>query len=169
MAAGEEDPETLAQMAKAIMAVNARGIWLGLKYAMPHMRVQGGSIIITSSVAGVGGSPGMVAYSASKHAVIGLMRTAALEGAPNGIRVNTIHPGPTQTEMMRAIEERYAPGAAGTARADIAADIPLKRYAQPAEVASLALFLASDESSCCSGSMFMIDGGIGAGAVPGRQ
>ena len=88
-----------------VIAVNIRGVWLGLKYVMPEMQKRGGgSIIITSSVAGVGGSPNMSAYVTSKHAVIGMMRTAALEGAANNIRVNTVNPSPVEGRMMRSIE-----------------------------------------------------------------
>ena len=86
-----------------VMAVNVRGVWLGLKYAAPVMRERGGgSIVITSSTAGIGGTPEMCAYGASKHAVIGLMRTAALEFAPDAIRVNTVNPAPIETRMMRS-------------------------------------------------------------------
>ena len=89
-----------------VMAVNVRGVWLGLKYVIPVMRDRGGgSIVITSSTAGIGGSAGISAYVTSKHAVIGLMRTAALECAPLGIRVNTVNPAPIETRMMRSLEE----------------------------------------------------------------
>ena len=89
-----------------VMAVNVRGVWLGLKYAIPALRARGGgSIIITSSTAGIRGSVGLSAYTTSKHAVIGLMRTAALECAPWGIRVNTVNPAPIETRMMRSLEE----------------------------------------------------------------
>ena len=85
-----------------VMAVNVRGVWLGLKYVIPVMRHRGGgSIVITSSVAGIRGTAGMSAYNTSKHAVIGLMRVAALECAPWGIRVNTVNPAPIETRMMR--------------------------------------------------------------------
>ena len=89
-----------------VMAVNVRAVWLGIKYAVPVMRARGGgSIVITSSTAGIRGSHGMSAYTTSKHAVIGLMRTAALECAPLGIRVNTVNPAPIETRMMRSLEE----------------------------------------------------------------
>ena len=82
-----------------------RGVWLGLKYVIPVMRDRGGgSIVITSSAAGISGYSGLSAYVTSKHAVIGLMRTAALECAPLGIRVNTVNPAPIETRMMRSIE-----------------------------------------------------------------
>jgi NAD(P)-dependent dehydrogenase (short-subunit alcohol dehydrogenase family) len=153
----------------AVMAVNVRGVWLGLKYVIPAMRARGGgSIVITSSTAGIRGSQGLSAYTTSKHAVIGLMRTAALECAPWGIRVNTVNPAPIETRMMRSLEEMRTTGAGTDAtveqtKASIAARIPLKRYGAPEEVGRLMLFLASDESSFCTGGVYMVDGGSSAG------
>lgn len=150
-----------------VMAVNVRGVWLGLKYAIPVMRERGGgSIIITSSAAGIRGTPGMSAYTTSKHAVIGLMRTAALECAPWNIRVNTVNPAPIETRMMRSLEEMRAATAGATVeqvKQTHARRIPLKRYGEPEEVARLMLFLASDDSSFCTGGVYMVDGGISAG------
>ncbi|MEX0409552.1 SDR family oxidoreductase [Aquibium sp. LZ166] len=139
-----------------VMAVNVRSVWLGLASLMPAMRATGGSIVITSSGAGLRGSAGLAAYSASKHAVLGLMRSAALEGAKDRIRVNSINPAQTRTRMMAAIDAHL--DAAGRT-ADPAAKIPLGRYAEPSEVASMMLFLASDESSFCTGSVYPVDGG----------
>ena len=100
-----------------VMAVNVRGVWLGLKYVMPEMEKRGGgSIVITSSIAGIEGTPNMSAYVTSKHAVVGMMRTAALEGAPLGIRVNSVNPAPIETRMMRSLEEQSAPGAAAESK-----------------------------------------------------
>jgi NAD(P)-dependent dehydrogenase (short-subunit alcohol dehydrogenase family) len=153
-----------------VMAVNVRGVWLGLKYTIPAMRARGGgSIIITSSTAGIRGGVGVSAYTTSKHAVIGLMRTAALECAPWGIRVNTVNPAPIETRMMRSLEEMRttAAGAAVTVaqiKEANAARIPLRRYGAPEEVARLMLFLASDESSFCTGGVYMVDGGTSAGS-----
>jgi NAD(P)-dependent dehydrogenase (short-subunit alcohol dehydrogenase family) len=146
-----------------VIAVNVRGVWLGIKYLMPEMRKRGGgSIVITSSVAGIRGTPGVSAYITSKHAVIGLMRTAALEGAEHNIRVNTVNPSPIETRMMRSLEEGFAPGAAMHAKERIAATVPLRRYGTPEEVANLMLFLASDEGRYCTGGVYMVDGGISA-------
>lgn len=140
-----------------VMAVNVRSVWLGLAALMPAMRVTGGgSIVITSSVVGLRGSAMLGAYTASKHAVVGLMRSAALEGAADGIRVNTIHPAQTQTRMMEAIDD--AMKAAGRT-ASSAARIPLGRYAAPAEIAAMMLFLASDDSRYCTGGTYPVDGG----------
>ncbi|MGE0684020.1 MAG: SDR family NAD(P)-dependent oxidoreductase [Candidatus Binatia bacterium] len=146
-----------------VIAVNVRGVWLGIKYLMPEIQKRGGgSIIITSSVAGIRGTAGVSAYITSKHAVIGLMRTAALEGAEHKIRVNTVNPSPIETRMMRSLEEGFAPGAAMHAKERIAATVPLQRYGSPEEVANLMLFLASDESRYCTGGVYMVDGGISA-------
>lgn len=154
-----------------VMAVNVRGVWLGLKYVIPAMRERGsGSIVITSSTAGIGGTAGMSAYVTSKHAVIGMMRTAALECAPLGIRVNTVNPAPIETRMMRSLEEmRVAAEDSSEAtieRTKLAyeARIPLQRYGDPEEVAKLMLFLASDDSSFCTGGVYMVDGGSSAGS-----
>jgi len=146
-----------------VLAVNVRGVWLGLKYLMPEMQKRGGgSIIITSSVAGIHGTPGVSAYVTSKHAVIGMMRTAALEGAAHNIRVNTVNPSPIETRMMRSLEEGFTPGAAARAKERIAATVPLRRYGTPEEVANIMLFLASDEGRYCTGGVYMVDGGISA-------
>ena len=154
-----------------VMAVNVRGVWLGIKYAVPVMRERGGgSIVITSSTAGIGGSPEMSAYNTSKHAVIGLMRTAALEGAPSGIRVNTVNPSPIETRMMRSIEEQRVAAmddsavTVEVAKQSFADRIPLQRYGNPEEVARMMMFLASDDSSFCTGGVYMVDGGRSAGS-----
>jgi len=145
-----------------VMSVNVRGVFLGLKYVIPVMRARGGSIIITSSGAGTSGIPKLSAYVASKHAVIGLMRTAALENARYGIRVNTVNPGPVETRMMRSIEDGNAPGDGEVVKRKMTAAVPLRRYAQPEEIAAVMAFLASDDSSYCTGSVYPVDGGGGA-------
>lgn len=162
--------DTSVEMFEKVMSVNVKGVWLGLKYIMPIMKTQGGgSIVITSSTAGVRGSAGMAPYATSKHAVIGLMRTAAMEGASMGIRVNTVNPSPIQTRMMRSIEaQTVAEGMQGfntveEAQKVVAAGNPLRRYGEPEEVSKLMLFLASDESSFCNGGVYMVDGGTTAG------
>jgi len=148
------------EMFRKVMDVNVFGVWLGLKYVMPLMQSGGGgSIIITSSVAGLRGTPNVSAYVTSKHAVVGLMKVAALEGAPANIRVNTVHPAPVDNRMMRSLEEGFAPGAGTQAQKQFAEAIPLKRYAQEIDVANLVLFLASDESSYLTGGQFTVDGG----------
>ncbi len=163
-------PDYPAEVFDRVMAVNVRGVWLGIKYAVPAMRERGGgSIVITSSTAGIGGTPEMSAYTTSKHAVIGLMRTAALEGAPFNIRVNTVNPSPIETRMMRSIEELRAAAlddssvTIETAKQAFAERIPLQRYGNPEEVARMMLFLVSDDSSFCTGGVYMVDGGRSAG------
>lgn len=146
-----------------VMAVNVRGVWLGIQSVVPFMRQRGGgSIIITSSGAGTHGMPKMAAYSASKHAVIGLMRSAAIELAKDNIRVNTVNPGPVETRMMRSIEENLAPGAAEKIKQRFEHATPLKRYAAPEEIAQMMVFLASDASSYCTGAIYAVDGGDSA-------
>ncbi len=149
-----------------VLAVNVRGVFLGLKYVMPAMNARGGgSIVITSSTAGIRATGGMSAYVASKHAVIGLMRTAALEGAELNIRVNTVNPAPIDTRMMASIEEQRGLPAGDRANRPLARRLPLQRYGEPEEVARLMLFLASDDSSFCTGGVYMVDGGVSAGQV----
>ena len=147
-----------------VMNVNVKGVFLGLQAAFPALRARGGgSIVITSSVAGVRGTARVAPYVTSKHAVIGLMRSAAAEGAPFNIRVNTVNPSPVETRMMRSLEEGFAPGGVpggGEAvRQSMAASIPLGRYGSPEEIARVMLFLASDDSSWVTGSVYMADGG----------
>jgi NAD(P)-dependent dehydrogenase (short-subunit alcohol dehydrogenase family) len=144
----------------AVLAVNVRGAWLGLRYVMPEMAKRGGgSIVITASTAGVRGSVGLSAYVASKHAAVGLMRTAALEGAKHKIRVNSVNPSPIETAMVHALEQGLAPGAPQQGRQMLTSRSPLGRYGTPEEVAELMLFLASDESRFVTGAVHMIDGG----------
>jgi NAD(P)-dependent dehydrogenase (short-subunit alcohol dehydrogenase family) len=164
-------PDYSHDMFDQVIAVNVKGVWLGLKYVIPAMSQRGGgSIVITSSTAGIGGTAGMSAYTTSKHAVIGLMRTAALECAPMGIRVNTVNPAPIETRMMRSLEEMRVAAADSTevtverTKQAYSARIPLQRYGDPQEVAKMMLFLASDESSYCTGGVYMVDGGRSAGS-----
>ncbi|OLS38501.1 SDR family NAD(P)-dependent oxidoreductase [Bacillus sp. MRMR6] len=146
-----------------VMAVNVRGVFLGLKYVLRVMLKQrSGSIINTSSVAGWKGSPGVAPYVASKHAVVGLTKTAALEAASGNVRVNSIHPSPVNTRMMRSLEAGFNPDDAQSAKNKLEKSIPLGRYGETKDIANLALFLASDESSFISGSQYRIDGGMTA-------
>lgn len=142
-----------------VISVNVKGTWLGNKYTIPQMN-DGGSIIITSSVAGLLGFANLGAYVLSKHAVIGIMRTTAVEMAPRNIRVNTVHPSPVNNRMMRSIEEGASAGHGEEVKKQFEATIPLKRYAEPIEIARLVLFLASDNSKYITGTMQVIDGGM---------
>jgi NAD(P)-dependent dehydrogenase (short-subunit alcohol dehydrogenase family) len=156
-------PEYPIDMFDRVLAVNVRGVWLGLKYVIPEVKKRGGgSIVITSSVAGIKGTAGVSAYTTSKHAVIGMMRTAALECAPANVRVNCVNPAPIETRMMRSLEEGFAPGAAPHAKQAIADRVPLKRYGSPQEVAQIMMFLVSDDSRYCTGGVYMVDGGMSA-------
>lgn len=146
-----------------VFQVNVRGVFLGLKYVLPVMCKQGsGSVINTSSDAGLSGDPGIGPYAASKHAVVGLTKTAALEVAENNVRVNSIHPTSINTRMMRAIEQQLSPDDASKAMESYRDAIPLGRYGEAEEIAQLVLFLGSDESSFITGSEYRIDGGCGA-------
>src|SRR5690606_38966263 len=131
--------------------VNVKGVWLGIKYVLPQMN-NGGSIINTSSVAGLMGSENMTAYVTSKHAVIGITRTVAIEAAPRGIRVNTIHPAPVDNRMMRSLEDGYAPGQGETIKKAFEDSIPLNRYATNDDIAKGVLLLASDDTKFTTGS-----------------
>lgn len=142
-----------------VIAVNVKGIWLGNKYALPQMK-DGGSIIMTSSVAGILGFAGLGAYVTSKHAVVGIMRTSAIEAASRKIRVNTVHPAPVNNRMMRSIEEGASAGHAEDVKKQFETTIPLGRYAEPIEIAKLVLFLASDDSQYITGTTQVIDGGM---------
>ena len=143
-----------------VIDVNVKGVWLGMKHAFPHMKDSGGSVIITSSVAGLQGTPNVMAYVTSKHATIGAMKVGALEGAEHNIRVNSIHPSPVDNRMMRSLEEGFSPGKGDEAKKGFEQMIPLGRYGKNEEIANLALFLASDESKFITGSTYAIDGGL---------
>jgi 3alpha(or 20beta)-hydroxysteroid dehydrogenase len=141
-----------------VLSVNVRGVFLGLKYVLAIMTKQGyGSVINTSSVAGLDGSPGVSPYIASKHAVVGLTKAAAIEVASANVRVNSIHPSPVNTRMMGSLEEGL-----GAEQEVISKTIPLGRYGESSDNANLVLFLASDESSFITGVQYRVDGGMGA-------
>ena len=136
-------------------AVNVVGPFLGMKAAAKAMQKRGGgSVVITSSVAATRG--GLVAYTTSKHAVTGLMRSAAKQLAPMGIRVNTVNPGPVATPMMERVE---AAEGGDKIVAAMKQRIPMHRFAEPDEIAQVMLFLASDDSSWITGAVYMADGG----------
>jgi 3alpha(or 20beta)-hydroxysteroid dehydrogenase len=153
-----------------VVGVNQLGVFLGMRAAIPAMTKAGrASIVNISSIEGIAGSPGMVAYTASKFAVRGMTKVAAIELAPLGIRANSIHPGGVDTPLADTIHPGgldaplLAQGGGAALIAMVEQYIPMRRVAAPEEIAALALFLASDESSYCTGTEFVADGGLGAG------
>ena len=149
-----------------VYAVNVRGVFLGLQAVIPAMRRRGGgSVVLTSSTSGIRALPGMCAYTMSKHAVIGLMRSAAVDLGPEKIRVNTVNPGPIQTRMLSDIQARMRPDAPEEAAAAMQRGVPMKRRGAAEEVARMMLYLASDDASFCTGGVYMVDGGVSAGAA----
>jgi NAD(P)-dependent dehydrogenase (short-subunit alcohol dehydrogenase family) len=145
---------------RRVLDVNVVGVFLGMKHVLPVMLKQNnGSIINTASIAGLIGSPDVAVYSASKHAVIGLTRSAALECATTGVRVNCVCPGLIDSRMLSAIIEGRNPGNAPVPNDRIVERIPARRLGHASEVASIVAFLASDEASYVSGSAYTVDGG----------
>lgn len=145
----------------AVYAVHVRGAFLAAKHAAPRMR-DGGSIVITSSIAGTRGDPGVYAYITAKHAQVGLMRCLAKELAPRRIRVNTVHPGPIDNGFQLAVEEGLTTAIGRDGTEFFNEIIPLGRHGNPEEVARAVFYLASDQSSFTTGSMLMVDGGMSA-------
>jgi 3alpha(or 20beta)-hydroxysteroid dehydrogenase len=153
-----EIPDYPLEEYERTMAVNVRGVFLGLKHVIPAMRRRGGgSIVNVSSQAGLRGVPNLSAYSASKHAVIGLTRGAALEVAPD-IRVNCVCPGPTDTRMMRDIED-VVRGQGGDPSSFVDR-IPVGRYGRPEEIAELVAWVLLDAPPFLTGAVLPIDGGM---------
>ena len=142
-------------------AVNLKGVYLCLKAEIAHMLRQegGGAIVNTASVAGVEGAKNLPAYVASKHGVVGLTRTAALEYATRGIRVNAVCPGPIRTRMLEALMEenpRMEPA--------MIAAVPMRRLGKPEEIAEAVVWLCSDRASFVTGQGIVVDGGFTAGS-----
>jgi NAD(P)-dependent dehydrogenase (short-subunit alcohol dehydrogenase family) len=149
---------------RRVLDVNVVGVFLGMKHVLPVMLKQNsGSIINTASIAGLIGSPDIAVYTASKHAVIGLTKAAAVECAGTGVRVNCVCPGLIDSRMLSAIIEGRNPGNAPVPNERIVERIPARRLGHASEVASIVAFLASDEASYVSGSAYTVDGGRTAG------
>ena len=148
------------EMFRRVLDVNVVGVFLGMKHVLPVMLKQNkGSIINTASIAGLMGSPLIAVYSASKHAVIGLTKTAAWECTGTGVRVNCVCPGLIDSRMLSTILQGRNPGNTPPPEDKIVDRIPARRLGQASEVASIVAFLASDEASYVSGSAYTVDGG----------
>jgi NAD(P)-dependent dehydrogenase (short-subunit alcohol dehydrogenase family) len=147
-------------MFDAVMGVNVKGVFLGLRHVLPVMlRQERGAVVNTASIAGLVGTAGMPAYVASKHAVIGLTKVAAAEVGKHGIRVNAVCPGPIDTRMVQDIAKQVSPNDPGSVEARYSAGLPLRRYGTAEEVANLVLFLCSDLASNITGAQYVVDGG----------
>ena len=146
-----------------VMRVNVTAVFFGLKHALRAMLGGGGgSIVCTSSVQGLQAVGYTLAYTASKHAVMGLVRTAALEYARHNIRVNAVNPGVTDTDMMKHVHDTLAPDRPDAIKNDFAQAVPMGRYARPDEIARMVAFLASDDSAYVTGMPHVVAGGMGA-------
>ena len=144
-----------------VLEVNLKGVWYGLRSAATAMRQRGtGSIVITSSTQGLSGYYNSSPYTTTKHAVVGIMRNAAVELAKENIRVNTVHPGFVDTDMMDLLHSTANPEDPKSVMDSFAVAPPIGRYAKPKEIAQMILFLGSDEASYCTGSCFVVDGGL---------
>src|ERR1700751_6002824 len=146
-------------MFDAVIGVNVKGVFLGLRHVLPEMIRQGsGAVVNTASVAGLVATPGMPAYVASKHAVIGLTKTAAGEVARQGIRVNAVCPGPVDTRMIHSLEAQLNPSDPMVVSRRYQSAIPIGRYVAPEEIANTVLFLCSDLASAITGAQYVVDG-----------
>lgn len=144
-----------------VIAVNLRAVWLGMKYVVPHLQAAGGGAIVnTASTASHVAYPGMSGYNASKHAVLGVTKSAALECAQWGIRVNCICPAAIDTPMLQDTGRRINPSDPSVARKMFESQMPLGRLGEPEEVAAVVAFLLSDRAAYITGSAYLVDGGM---------
>jgi NAD(P)-dependent dehydrogenase (short-subunit alcohol dehydrogenase family) len=143
-----------------VIGINVKGVFLGLRHVLPVMIAQkSGAVVNTASVAGLVATPGMPAYVASKHAVIGLTKTAAGEVARDGVRVNAVCPGPVDTRMIHSLEQQIEPSDPASVGRRYQSAIPSGRYTTPDEIANMVLFLSSDLASNITGAQYVVDGG----------
>lgn len=154
-----------------VIAVNLKGVFLGMRHVLPVMIAQGsGTVVNTASVAGLFGGPGMPAYVASKHGVLGLTKVASSDVAGLGVRVNAVCPGPVETRMMRSLEAQRNPGDPEGVHRAYSATMPTGRYTLPEEVAGVVMYLCSDLSGNVTGTQIVVDGGrSGAGGAPATR
>lgn len=158
----------------AVIGVNLTGVFLGLKHVLPVMlKQESGAVVNTASTAALFGGPGMAAYVASKHGVVGITKVASSEVARYGVRVNAICPGPVETRMMRSLEAQRNPADPEAVHTANAAGMPTGRYTYPEEVANAVMYLCSDLSSNITGTQLVIDSGRsgsgGAAIAPRRN
>jgi NAD(P)-dependent dehydrogenase (short-subunit alcohol dehydrogenase family) len=143
-----------------VIAVNVKGVFLGMRHVLPVMLKQkSGAVVNTASVAGLVATPGMCAYAASKHAVIGLTKAASGEAARGGVRVNAVCPGPIDTRMIHSLEGQLNPSDPEGVGNRYRSSIPLGRYGTVDEVANVVLFLCSDLAGNITGAQYVVDGG----------
>jgi meso-butanediol dehydrogenase/(S,S)-butanediol dehydrogenase/diacetyl reductase len=152
-------PDTSSDHWHKVMDVNLKGVYLGCKYAIPHMKAQGGgSIVNTSSALGIVGDPDLPAYGATKGGILAMTAAMAQAHGKHNVRINSICPGDVATPLvMEYFDHQQDPE---DALRRVSAEYALGRIAQPEEIANVALFLASDESSFVTGTYIMVDGGL---------
>ncbi|WP_325950262.1 SDR family oxidoreductase [Pseudomonas putida] len=153
----ESDPEVF----RRVMEINVNSVYFGTRAVLPHMYRQGrGAIVNTASEAGIRGVARLGPYVASKHAVVGLTKTSAIEAAPHGVRVNAIAPGQIATRMIESLEAQWSGSTdTGAIRNQLLSRIPLGRFGTPEEIANVVAWLFSDEASFVNGAIYSIDGG----------